>query len=95
MWVRSQDRMRLLQSESFEINNRLSVGKEGNIVTLDKCTIKSDDDFVIAEYSSKGKALKVLDMIDKWMFNRERFGASHTSKFAFQMPQDDEVNVDE
>ena len=72
MWVRSQDKERLLNTEDLFIKEKDEKGMY-KIVAYTKGFIGS--------YSTKEKALKVLDMI-----------AEHTgSRYPFYMPQDVEV----
>lgn len=56
------------------------------------CVI-GDERVVLGEYSSKEKALKVLDEIQELIyFNAKYFNAKHNG-FTYQMPQDDEVGL--
>ena len=77
MWIRSQDKKRLVKCDFIRAN--------GNEI---QANFSSNSYSVIAIYSIEEKALKVLDMIEthleylKYKINRE---------FVFRMPQDDEV----
>ena len=77
MWIRSQDKELLLNVKT------ISVGKDNSI----RCATDNSslDILLLGEYSSKEKAMKVLDMIQKFLDNE--FLAR-----VFQMPQDEEVN---
>lgn len=75
MWIRSQDLYTLIKCE------RLSVRK---CCDENYCVI-GDERVVLGEYSTKDKAFKVLDEIQKlteYLFHK-----------AFQMPQDEDVDV--
>ena len=84
MWVKNQDKTRLVESKSFEIERMGKINKDGIWESSNGCRIRDDKGFIIAVYSSKEKAMKVLDMIQKW-YNDEFL------QKVFQMPQDDEV----
>lgn len=93
MWIRSQDKKRLLNASYIRAN-----GNEIEAIhTTDYCT-------KIASYSTEAKAIKVLDMIEKNIRNnftcktdyKEQYTEHHRRELAvFQMPQDDEVKEDE
>ena len=68
MWIRSQDRKKLKEIHDVGIYR-------DNKIWAD-CSF-------IGEYSTKEKALKVLDRIEELI--------QHQYKLTFQMPQDDEV----
>lgn len=75
MWIRSQDK------------NRLTNARDIDIVDLDKeigeiWIYVKDERYAV--YSTKEKALKVLDEIQKLIYDYQLGGV-------FQMPQDDEV----
>lgn len=75
MWIRSQDLYTLIKCERLSVRQ---CGSENYCVIGDECV-------VLGEYSTEEKALKVLDMIQKYVvFN---------SYEVFLMPQDDEVEV--
>lgn len=77
MWIRSQDEKRLIDANKVYIC-KLRNGKYGLYIS-DYVT------FLIGKYSTEEKALKVLDMIQKYVvFN---------SYEVFLIPQDDEVEV--
>ena len=70
MFIRSQDRKILTEIHDVEIDSANQIWGSGSL---------------IGEYSTKEKALKVIDMIQKYVvFN---------SYEVFIMPQDDEVEV--
>lgn len=71
MWVRSQDKTILMDVKEFKLES----GKNNFIVGFNGC-FKD-----LGIYSTKEKALKVLDMIQKFIGTND----------VFQMPQDSEV----
>lgn len=69
LWIRSQDKELLINCHAIEIS-----------FENDKCICSNG--YVLGEYSTKEKALKVLDMIEeKIMYNEELFG----------MPKDEDI----
>ena len=91
MWIRSQNKKRLLEAKYFAVDdtNVEAVFGDYSATTL-------------ATYSTEEKALKVLDELQKIIDQQEEFKAQgekrydNTSyermiKFVFQMPQDEEV----
>lgn len=70
MWIRSQDKTVLVNAQGIYIDSRFSVWSDG---------------LLLGEYSTKDKAIYVLDIIKQYIENK--FG------FVFYMPQDDEVGV--
>ncbi len=81
MWIRSQDKEMIMNC------NALGIGLE------DDKSIYSNG-YVLGEYSTKEKALKVLDMIQEHITKNE--AGIYNSKFGvYQMPQDSEVNANE
>lgn len=76
MWIRSQNRTQLQDVNRFVIEQfEIGIYIVGNGCTL-------------GIYSTKEKALKVLDQIQ---YNMEPF--EHEPTMVFQMPADDEVEV--
>lgn len=72
MWIRSQDKRKLI-----------------NVHTIGLCNDDTEiwgfeTSLMLGKYSTKEKALKVLDMIQEHIDYNSNFGV-------FQMPQDDEV----
>lgn len=56
MWIRSQDKKRLVNATSFVITSYNAIRCEN-----------SETSFIIANYSTEEKALKVLDLIQKYI----------------------------
>lgn len=98
MWIRSQGKTKLIKPEYIRINETAVE----NITTYDLC-IK------LGEYSSKEKALKVLDMIQSAIMGkrtetthdfRKDIHITHNyfdsdENLVFQMPLDSEVEENE
>ena len=78
MWIRSQDKEALTNGDIIYYCDKYGMIRCG------KLGISDDYDLVLAVYSTKEKALKVLDMIQKLICDYKIRGL-------FQMPQDDEV----
>lgn len=95
IWIRSQDKNVLIETNYVKI---------GNYTHLFACKC-ADKDVYIGDYSTKEKALKVLDMIQNYI---RKMAIDQTvahlvqrvpleciefkeSNYVFQMPQDDEV----
>lgn len=70
MWIRSQDKTVLVKVQGIYIDSRFSVWSDG---------------LLLGEYSTKEKALLVLDIIEKV--------SMYSGNTLFQMLADDEVEV--
>ena len=81
MWIRSQDKEVLTNGDTIYYCTKYGMYTE---IRCGKAGINDDYDLVLAAYSTKEKALKVLDMIQKFI-------CDYKIKELFQMPQDDEV----
>jgi beta-lactamase superfamily II metal-dependent hydrolase len=92
MLIRSQDKETLINfNNSIVVNTMVDIGG----VTKMFCSY-SCDDYVIGHYSSKEKAMKVLDMIQEAYceFMAVRNGDMWCGKESvFQMPEDSEVEA--
>ena len=106
MWVKNQDKTRLVETKEFEIEKMGKINEDGIWESSNGCRIRDDKGFVIAIYSSKEKAMKVLEMIEELINLTEEYRTqgedvigskspmarkSRLVKFVFQMPQDEEV----
>ena len=85
MWIRSQDKKILTEIHDVEIDSGFKVWGSGSL---------------IGEYSTQEKAIKVLDMIQEKIIERELMNFGLAKRFsyehcAFQMPQDYEVKENE
>ena len=80
LWIRSQDKENLINVNKIEI--------------IDFCDAYKSaiwgDDILLGKYSSKEKALKVLDMIQEFIKNMYVGMTNYIGK-PFQMPLDSEV----
>lgn len=94
MWIRSQDKEKLADLRIFDIS------KSGYINLPYKLCGYSDDwaninnfHIDLGYYSSKTKAIKVLDMIHDFIQNDGCFSIGYdvVKKYVFKMPHDDEV----
>jgi len=81
MWIRSQDKEALTNGDIIYYCNKYGMYTE---IRCGKAGISDDYDLVLAAYSTKEKASKVLDMIQKFI-------CDYQHGEVFQMPQDDEV----
>lgn len=100
MLIRSQDKETLINfNNSIVVNTMVDIGG----VTKMFCSY-SCDDYVIGHYSSKEKAMKVLDMIQEAYSEYQimlNFSVSYLHEFKektdgfaiFQMPEDSEVEA--
>lgn len=79
MWVRSQNGMSLMDCDSFAVEDHS--GKYEVIILNCRTSISVS----LGMYSTKEKALKVLDDIEHSL--------EYPYNTVFQMPQDDEVEV--
>lgn len=87
MWIRTQDKEMIMNCSVIEIS-------------LDKQTIIWCGGYVLGTYSTKEKAMKVLDMIEDQINMTEEFaaqgernawGTTRLTKFVYQMPLDSDV----
>ena len=80
MWIKSQDKEILIKAVCIYLcgeNHICASSVEGNR-------------WYIGKYSTEEKALKVLDMIEKFINRSFMYG--YQLEGVFQMPQDDEVD---
>lgn len=78
MWIRSQDKKNLANGEIIYFLGDCLTVRCGKVGTNDEY------DLILATYSTKEKALKVLDMIQKEV-------SLTNDNSVYVMPQDDEV----
>lgn len=91
MWVRSQDKEELKKCEYYSIEQ--STFCEDYVILV-------NGNYCFGVYSSKEKALKVLDMIHNKIIELDKnkfLGMTEAiyKSYVFQMPQDDEVENNE
>ena len=88
MWVRSQNKERLIKVKDFTV--------DGNSITT-QINDNYIDYITLGVYSTKEKALKVMDMIQRTIIQNEivyahEFSGSGVRDYdIFRMPQDSEV----
>ena len=87
MWIRSQDK------EALTNGDIIYYCYKSGMIKCGKVGISDDYDIVLAVYSTKEKALKVLDMIQKLIKEQIRLHNDWQIGVVFQMPQDDEVEA--
>mgnify|MGYP001179119353 CR=1 FL=1 len=88
MWIRSQDKEALTNGDIIYYCGKYGMYTE---IRCGKVGISDDYDLVLAVYSTKEKALKVLDMIQRLIKDQIRLHYEWQIEVVFQMPQDDEV----
>lgn len=88
MWIRTQDKEMIINCSDVEIG-------------LEEQTTIWCGGYVLGTYSTKEKALKVLDMIEDQINMTEEFaaqgernawGSTRLTKFVYQMPLDSDVD---
>lgn len=82
MLIRSQDKMSLVKFENIVININNINGKE--IICWSQTNPEEDEYISLGHYSTRAKAMKVLDMI------QEAYVNGHID---YQMPEDGGVEV--
>lgn len=88
MWIRSQNKTRLLKVNYVRVNDNCVEAIPGDMLYI-----------LIGRYSTEEKALKVLDMIEKHLNTQSKIVEKSMSEYIisdmnsiiFQMPQDEEV----
>lgn len=94
MWIRSQDRLRLLNLNGF---NYLNENNEHKILGFDTSSDNDDMYWLLGKYSTKEKGIKVLDMLQEEILKAIYLVNNVVGEFEmdkdkfFEMPQDDEV----
>lgn len=111
MWIRTQDKTQLIECRSFTIkqiqatiNEIMPKSKQKELEKhANEYVIKADMINTLGYYSTKEKALKVLDMIQIRIikgnkitnvfngYSMEYTNDYNIENYVFQMPQDDEV----
>lgn len=105
IWIRSQDKTILIEANVFKVGGTSELDVNGNVIDrwyVIAIYLDNYDD--VGQYSSKEKAMKVLDLIQNKILKLnyladpiqydydtvETFNCANTPK-VFQMPRDDEV----
>ena len=86
MWIKSQDKEALTNGDIIYYCDK------SGMIRCGKVGISDDYDLVLAVYSTKEKALKVLDMIERLIKEQIRLHNVWQIGVVFPMPQDDEVD---
>lgn len=88
IWVRSQDKEMLVEASNFRIFEGLDKGKVSYYtIDIDSDLPQHPFTFELGKYSTKEKALKVLDKIQIAI----TIQLCDINRVVFQMPQDEEV----
>lgn len=82
MWVRSQNKLLLVDIESCYVRN--DVLKNYTLV---------NKEFNLAHYSTKEKVIKVLDMLEEHSQKLYYKEPSWRTNYVFQFPKDDEIDI--
>lgn len=96
MFIRSQNRDVLVNVNDICFN-KLNIHSE--IIYQFRCYGYGDDYYILGEYSTEKKAMKVMDMIEDRIRLSEMFKLhiyeplNRTDQFVFQLPKDDDVEV--
>lgn len=91
MLIRSQDKETLINFNNSIVINIMDIEGVVKIICSYSC-----EDYIIGHYSSKAKAMKVLDMIQEAYegYDAERiYREGNYSIKPFQMPEDSEVEA--
>lgn len=97
MLIRSQDKKTLTKFESVSISNKYKRNAKGDRDIIGYKVFASygdTTDFVVGEYSTEEKAVKVLDMIMKHydkVMDARHWNDEYQENY-FIMPSDEEVN---
>lgn len=83
MWIKTQDGTTLVNCDDFTITKRKK--KPGYLVSAGRA--ESNTAYKAGLYSSKEKALKVIQMIEEYIFKREK----GTTREPFQFPKNEDV----
>lgn len=88
MWIRSQDDRLLIDANKIYVGGTDDPKYQMGDFKYRIYNIGESCNYFLGDYSTKEKALKVLDQIQ---YNMEPF--EHEPTMVFQMPADDEVEV--
>ena len=112
MWIRSQDKTHLVKCDNIIIEEKteLKIDSKGAVVDFPYVKEVGTGEWLVqnyvytlGKYSSKEKALKVLDLIEKHMNKKNAYDILDTENISkpykitqscnmvLQMPQDEEV----
>lgn len=93
MWVMNQDKEALVNVNDVCF---YEVKKDSEIIYQFRCYGYGDDYYILGEYSTKEKAMKVMDMIEEEIIKCEAMitvdsVSFYDRKVVFQLPADSEV----
>lgn len=102
MLIRSQDKTALVKFENIVVN--LKLPDSLNVICCSWQNAQSEEYFILGKYSTKAKAMEVLDMIQEAYSEYQimlNFSVSYLHEFKektdgfaiFQMPEDSEVEA--
>lgn len=93
MLIRSQDKTILTQFYSLAVTEdiaRVGSRSDPKIVGYNVIVCSPNDAEVVAQYSTRAKAIAVLDMIGDWIIKTKR---EELCYYIFQMPADEDVEA--
>lgn len=97
MWIRSQDKMFLIKCNNFSVECYINTKTNINSFDIETIEAATGTHSTLGSYSTKEKALKVLDkihsgIIRNGMIYAHEYSACGVKDYdVFQMPQDSEV----
>ena len=96
MWIRSQNKEALVEAKTIFISEKELRNYNREVTNVLYC-INSIENSCLGIYTSKEKALKVMDIIEDVIIDVEsmRINVAYidVGEFVFNMPQDDEVEA--
>jgi len=91
MLIRSQDKEIIINLDRI---TAIAKSKDNNIIVTESPMARLNEMLSIGKYSTKEKALKVLDMIDEFHYqfiNSQNPKSTTVTYTVFQMPQENQV----
>lgn len=81
MWIRTQSKEKLIKVKNLTLSRMWKYDYKGDLQWLDSYCIKEEEGLELGVYSSKDKALKVLDMFEKCITGEMAFEPKYFDKF--------------
>ena len=81
MWIRTQGKEKLIEVKKLTLSRMWKYDHKGDLQWLDSYCIKEEEGLELGVYSSKDKALKVLDMFEKCITGEMVFNPEYLKKF--------------
>ena len=81
MWIRTQNKEKLMKVKNLTLSRVWIYDRKGDYQWLDLYWVKEEEGLELGVYSSKDKALKVLDMIQKYITGEMAFDPKLWGKF--------------